>query len=85
VDADEDGYEEVICTGMSPRKPASGYRLVLYVPRTRETYTLRLLSDEGHGGPKVLRAIWSANSLTRKGSPYRAALQRRARSLIGTM
>jgi serine/threonine protein kinase len=82
LDADEDGYEEVICTGTNPRKPAEGYRLVLYVPRTKETYTLRLAGEEGRPGPKVLRAIWSANALTRKGSPYRAALQKRARSLI---
>lgn len=85
LDADDDGYEEVLCTGTNPRKPAAGYRLVLYVPRTRETYTLRLMSEEGRRGPKVLRAIWSPNALTRKGSPYRAALQKRARSLVTSM
>ena len=85
LDANEDGYEEVICTGTNPRKPAGGYRLVLYVPRTRETYTLRLIGEEGRSGPKVLRAIWSANALTRKGSAYRAALQQRARSLVTSL
>ncbi len=84
VDADEDGYEEVICTGANPRKPATGYRLVLYVPRKRETYTLRLMSDESRGS-KVLRAIWSANALSRKGSAYRAVLQQRGRALVTSL
>jgi serine/threonine protein kinase len=84
VDADGDGYEEVVCTGAHPRNPARGYRLVLYVPRTRETYTLRLLADTTHGS-KILRAIWSANALSRKGAAYRAALQQRARSLTASL
>lgn len=84
TDADNDGFEEIICTGMNPRSPAKGYRLVLYVPRVRETYTLRLVANEERGS-KVLRAIWSPNALSRKGSPYRAALQQRARSLVTSL
>ena len=80
VDADGDGYEEAVCTGTNPRLPATGTRIVLYVPRTRETYTLRL---DGNGS-KRLRATWSPNALSRKGAPYRAALQQRARTLIGS-
>jgi predicted Ser/Thr protein kinase len=84
LDADNDGYEEVICTGANPRNPARGYRLVLYVPRTRETYTLRLVADNTRGS-KILRAVWSPNALSRKGSAYRAALQQRARSLTASL
>jgi serine/threonine protein kinase len=84
LDADGDGYEEVVCTGMSPRTPARGYRLVLYVPRTRQTYTLRLVAEQARGA-KVLRSTWSANSLSRKGAPYRAALQQRARALAASL
>jgi hypothetical protein len=84
MDADGDGYEEVVCTGAHPRSPAKGYRLVLYVPRTRETYTLRLLADNTRG-TKILRAIWSPNALSRKGSAYRAALQQRARALTASL
>lgn len=84
LDADNDGYEEVVCTGASPRNPAKGYRLVLFVPRTRETYTLRLMADTTRGS-KILRSIWSPNALTRKGAAYRAALQQRARSLTASL
>jgi serine/threonine protein kinase len=84
VDADGDGYEEVVCTGANPHAPARGYRVVLYVPRTRETYTLRLVSDNTRGS-KILRAIWSPNALSRRGAPYRAALQQRARSLTASL
>jgi serine/threonine protein kinase len=84
VDADNDGYEEILCTGTNPRGPAKGYRLVLYVPRTRETYTLRLVADHARG-TKVLRAIWSANALSRKGAHYRATLQQRARTLMASL
>jgi predicted Ser/Thr protein kinase len=84
VDADGDGYEEVVCTGANPRNPARGYRLVLYVPRTHETYTLRLLADNARGS-KILRAIWSPNALSRKGAAYRAALQQRARALTASL
>jgi hypothetical protein len=84
VDADGDGFEEVVCTGSNPRSPAKGYRLVLYVPRTRETYTLRLMADNTRGS-KILRAIWSPNALSRKGAAYRAALQQRARSLSASL
>ena len=84
LDADNDGYEEIVCTGANPRNPAKGYRLVLYVPRTREAYTLRLMADHTRGS-KVLRAIWSPNALSRKGSAYRAALQQRARALTASL
>ncbi|HEX8746318.1 MAG TPA: serine/threonine-protein kinase [Pyrinomonadaceae bacterium] len=84
MDADNDGYEEVVCTGANPRKPAKGYRLVLFVPRTRETYTLRLIADNTRG-LKILRSIWSPNALTRRGAAYRAALQQRARSLTPSL
>ncbi|HKS26884.1 MAG TPA: serine/threonine-protein kinase [Pyrinomonadaceae bacterium] len=84
LDADNDGYEEVVCTGANPRGSAKGYRLVLFVPRTRETYTLRLLADTTRGS-KILRSIWSPNALTRKGAAYRAALQQRARSLTASL
>ncbi|MBD0371936.1 MAG: serine/threonine protein kinase [Pyrinomonadaceae bacterium] len=84
LDVDNDGYEEVVCTGANPRNPAKGYRLVLYVPRTRETYTLRLVADNTRGS-KILRAIWSPNALSRKGAAYRAALQQRARALTASL
>jgi len=78
VDADNDGSDEVLYTGTSAKKGrAAGYRLVLYVPRTRQSYWLRL--ENSPVGEKTLRAEWSANALRRAATPYRTALQQQAR------
>ncbi len=80
LDVDGDGYEEVLCTGKNARGSATGSRLVLYVPRTRQTYALRIQGATRRGEP--VRAVWSANALKPAAAPYRAALQKRARSII---
>jgi len=81
-DIDGDGYDELIYTGTNAKEHASGYRLVVYVPRTRETYSLRV-ENQPHDS-KRLRATFSPNALTRTAAPYRAALQQRARAAIAT-
>jgi serine/threonine protein kinase len=82
-DIDGDGYDEVMCTGTNARGHASDYRLVLYVPRTRQTYSLRV-ENEGHNS-KRLRATFSTNALKREAAPYRAALQQRARAALAAL
>ncbi|HEX8844552.1 MAG TPA: serine/threonine-protein kinase [Pyrinomonadaceae bacterium] len=82
-DIDGDGYDEVICTGANAKGHANGYRLVLYVPRTRQTYSLRV--EDNARDPKKMRATFSQNALTRTAAPYRAALQRRARTAIASL
>jgi hypothetical protein len=80
IDADGDGYDEILFTGTeaSPEKP--GYRLVLYLPRTHETYWLRV---EGSGRTgKPLKAIWSPNALTSDGSRYRNVLRQKGNATI---
>jgi serine/threonine protein kinase len=81
-DIDGDGFDEVIYTGTNAKGHASGYRLVLYVPRTRQTYSLRV-ENQPHDS-KRMRATFSPNALTRTAAPYRAALQQRARAAIAT-
>ena len=78
-DIDGDGYDEVICTGTNAKGRASDYRLVIYVPRTHQTYAMRVETRER--GSKKLRATFSQNALTRSAAPYRAALQQRARAV----
>ena len=81
VDVDGDGYDEVLCTGMGDRGVASGCRLVLYVPRTRQAYSLRLepSTDREKSLP---HQRWSPNALTRSAILYRAVLQQRVRNLV---
>ncbi|MBA3805615.1 MAG: serine/threonine protein kinase, partial [Acidobacteria bacterium] len=77
LDADGDRSDDVLCTGTKGR--AAGYRLVLYVPRSRATYWLRI--ENGTQGEKTLRAKWSPNALKSAAAPYRAVLQQHARMI----
>jgi serine/threonine protein kinase len=81
-DIDGDGYDEVICTGTNPKGHASDYRLVLYVPRTRRAYSMRV-ENNLHGSNKR-RATFSANAMTPEAAPYRTALQQSARAAVAT-
>jgi hypothetical protein len=81
-DIDGDGYDEVICTGTNPRGRASDYRLVLYVPRTRRAYSMRV--ENSLPGTSRPRATFSPNAWTPEAAPYRAALQQQARAAIAT-
>ena len=74
LDADGDGYDEVLCAGSSPGARARRY--VLYVPRTGESYTLSSEAVEG-GAPRLK---WSANAMRDAAQPFRAALKRAASS-----
>ena len=85
IDVDGDGQDEVLCTGTNPKKSTTaGCRLVLYVPRTRQTYTLSVEAAPARGKKSQRRATWSRNALSRKAAPFRAALQQHARSLIAS-
>ena len=77
VDADMDGYDDVLFTGSSGERP--GYRLVLYVPRSRSCYSLTVETR----GRKVLRTIWSSNLRPAARLPYRNILRKRANSMVG--
>lgn len=81
VDADGDGSEEVLYTGTKAKGRAAAYRLVLYVPRTRQAYALRIEGTSPDA--QTLRATWSPNALRRAATPYRAALHLQARSVTG--
>jgi serine/threonine-protein kinase len=60
VDLDGDGYDEVLCTGTNARGDETGARrVVLYVPRTRQTYNLKAPPDPR--GPNTARAAWALN------------------------
>jgi serine/threonine protein kinase len=75
-DADGDGFDEVICTGTDSRDDAFSRRLVIYVPRTRQSYSMRVGLDSRER--KAIRVRWSSNAAGDKAKPYRAALRARA-------
>ena len=81
-DSDGDGYDEVICTGTNAKGHALDHRMVLYVPRTRLAYSMRI--ENNWRGSKRPRVTFSPNVWTREAAPYRAALEQRARAAIAT-
>ncbi|PYS84755.1 MAG: hypothetical protein DMF67_03395 [Acidobacteria bacterium] len=78
ADLDGDGYDEILCTGVVPRDGdnAASRRYVVYVPRTRETYSLHLAPDAT--GAHALRATWSPNTQGWDARLFRHALRQRA-------
>jgi serine/threonine-protein kinase len=78
TDLDGDGYEEVLCTGTSPRDDeTASRRYVVFVPGTRQTYSLHLAPDESRGA-RALRATWSPNTQGWDARLFRHALRQRA-------
>ncbi|HYJ45715.1 MAG TPA: serine/threonine-protein kinase [Pyrinomonadaceae bacterium] len=82
-DINGDGYDEIICTGTNARGQKAGYRLVLYVPRTRETYSMRV--ESAAHDAKRLRATFSPNAMKPEAAAYRSALEQRARLAIAPL
>jgi hypothetical protein len=80
LDADNDGYDDVLFTGTDYGPNTPGYRLVLYIPKTGESYCLRAMGSGRVGMP--LKVTWSRNALTKQASIYRNVLRDRANSAI---
>ncbi|MDX6269298.1 MAG: eukaryotic-like serine/threonine-protein kinase, partial [Acidobacteriota bacterium] len=76
VDADGDGYDEIICTGTDSRDDPFSRRLVLYAPRTRQSYSMRVGLDSRER--KAIRVRWSSNAGGDQAKPFRAALRAHA-------
>jgi hypothetical protein len=76
LDADADGYDEIICTGTDSRDDPFSRRLVIYVPRTRQSYSMRVGLDSRES--KAIRVRWSSNAGGDKAKAYRTALRARA-------
>ncbi|HEV2801660.1 MAG TPA: serine/threonine-protein kinase [Pyrinomonadaceae bacterium] len=76
VDADRDGYDEIICTGTDSRDDPFSRRLVIYVPRTRQSYSMRVGLDSRER--QAIRVRWSSNAGGDTAKPFRAALRAHA-------
>jgi serine/threonine protein kinase len=81
VDADEDGYREVLFVGSNSRDRLYARRVVLYIPSERRSYSMLLTGQvTARGTPRI---IWSANVARTDAAPYRALMRQRARTLLG--
>jgi serine/threonine protein kinase len=80
VDADEDGYPELLFSGKDSSESKNLRRLVLFVPNDRRTYSMEMNGETSpRGAPRIL---WLSNAATTEAAPYRIALRQKARAIV---
>ena len=80
VDADEDGYPEVIFNGRDSTANRSQRRLILYVPNDDRTYSMFMNGDTTpRGTPRI---TWLSNAAGTNAAAYRTALRQKAKSIV---
>ena len=80
VDADEDGYAEVIFSGRDSEENPIQRRLMLFVPNDNRTYSMLMNGDTTpRGTPRI---TWLSNAAGTNAAAYRTALRQRARAIV---
>ena len=80
VDADEDGYQELLFSGKDSSESKNLRRLVLFVPNDNRTYSAQLTGEAtARGTPRI---HWLSNAAGIDAAPYRTALRQKARTLV---
>jgi serine/threonine protein kinase len=80
VDADEDGYHEVLFSGKGSSESRNFRRLVLFVPNDKRTYSMQMTGETTTNGTP--RIQWLSNSAGTEAAAYRTALRKKARALV---
>jgi predicted Ser/Thr protein kinase len=79
VDADEDGYEELLFTGKDSSENRGVRRLVLFVPNDKRTYSMQMTGETTpRGAPRIQ---WLSNAAGADAAAYRTTLRQKARSM----
>jgi serine/threonine protein kinase len=80
VDADEDGYQELLFSGRDSSEDRSLRRLILFVPNNRRTYSMQMTGETTpRGTPRIQ---WLSNAAGSDAAAYRTALRLKARSIV---
>jgi hypothetical protein len=80
VDADEDGYPEVIFSGRDSEEVRNQRRFILFVPNDNRTYSMLTNGDTtARGTPRI---TWLSNAAGTDAAPYRTALRQKAKQLV---
>jgi len=80
VDADEDGYPELLFSGKDSSESRTLRRMVLFVPNEKKTYSMQMTGETTpRGTPRIQ---WLSNAAGTDAAPYRTALRQKARSLV---
>lgn len=79
VDADEDGYQEVMFLGKDVQYRLKRH-LVVHVPNDKKTYSMVMTGDATPNGTP--RIMWLANAAGTEAAAYRTAMRKKAKSLL---
>lgn len=80
VDADEDGYPELLFTGKDSTEIRPLRRLILFVPNDKRTYSMQMTGETTpRGTPRIQ---WLSNAAGTDAAPYRTTLRQKARALV---
>ncbi|HEU4768557.1 MAG TPA: serine/threonine-protein kinase, partial [Pyrinomonadaceae bacterium] len=77
VDADEDGFQELIFSGRESSEGRNLRRLVLFVPNEKRTYSAQMTGQTTPSGTPHIQ--WLSNAAGTGAAPYRTALRQKAR------
>ncbi|HEX5888000.1 MAG TPA: serine/threonine-protein kinase [Pyrinomonadaceae bacterium] len=80
LDADEDGYQELIFSGKDPSESRNLRRLILFVPNEKRTYSMQMTGETTASGTP--RIQWLSNATGTDAAPYRTALRQKARAIV---
>jgi serine/threonine protein kinase len=80
VDADEDGYPEIIFSGKDSEESLVQRRFMLYVPNDNRMYAMLMNGDTTpHGTPRI---TWLSNAVGINAAAYRTALRQKAKAIV---
>ena len=80
VDADEDGYPELLFTGRDSTENRTLRRLILFVPNDKRTYSMQMTGETTpRGTPRIQ---WLSNAAGADAAPYRITLRQKARAIV---
>lgn len=79
VDADEDGYQELLFSGKDSSEGRNLRRLILFVPNDKRTYSMQMTGETtARGTPQIQ---WLSNAAGTDAAAYRTALRKKARMI----
>ena len=80
VDADEDGYQELLFSGKDSAEQDGVRRFILFVPNDKRTYSMQMTGETtARGTPRVQ---WLSNATGSDAAPYRTVLRQKARAVV---
>ncbi len=77
IDADEDGYEELLFSGKDSSESRNLRRLVLFVPNDKRTYSMQMTGETTSRGTPQIQ--WLSNATGTDAAAYRTALRQKAK------